>query len=141
MGRSKGRIGFEKSQLIEIGWLKNRNKRKIEKQSNNEFLSEEFKFQLDELNEVTTNILSRDTFIVETSQVETNNSHEFDHLAQETPPEMASFDQWKIKKLPDEKESHQLQAKSDLKLSGQVEKSHTNAGPIMIKKKDIRMSK
>ena len=79
--------------------------------------------------------------MVENSQVEANNSHEFDHLAQEAPPEMASFDQWKIKKLPDEKESHQLQAKSDLKLSGQVEKSHTNAEPIMIKKKDIRMSK
>lgn len=102
-----------KNPQLLIDLQRNRNKRKAEKQNNKEFLTDDFKTQIEELNEVTSNILSRETFMVPKPQLSKADSEMNDRDLNDSDynkKDLISFDQWNIPQLlePDDLEPKEM---------------------------------
>ncbi|CAI2360189.1 unnamed protein product [Moneuplotes crassus] len=122
-----------------------RNRRKAQKQGNNDHLSEEFKNQMSELNQVTSDILSRETFMPNSLQENEFCNQDVKNLDEEKPPQMMSLSDWGLKEILQESEDQEklkIPINSASKQACEKVKSGRRPhAPLKIKKKDIKMHK
>ncbi|CAI2359672.1 unnamed protein product [Moneuplotes crassus] len=114
-----------------------RNRRKAQKRENNDYLSEEFKHQMNELEQVTSNILSRETFMLAEAQDYEDMYQQEEQYVKQTPPQMVSLHDWDLVDISQDPENLILEGKEPIHrhVSENLKSGRSAHHPNLLKRK------